>query len=122
MFIPNNTCTLYRALSGHTEFGEATGFDEGTIVKCGVVRISQVNKKTSVRADSSASRGAADEASGKSVILFPNDVTLEVDDAVVIAGFLLEITGIEPRYRISGALDHYEVDLERKEATDGITF
>ena len=96
MFIPNNRCKLFKKTQGFTATGEPQGFETFVETACAIVRISLTTKKTSVRADSSASRGSSSETSGASTLLFPATSNLEIDDVIWIAGFLLEVVGIEP--------------------------
>lgn len=71
-------------------------------------------QKTSVRADSSASRGSADEiATTRTKILVPAYVTASFGDRFISAeGYRFLVKSVHPRYSIGGRLDHYEIDLE----------
>ncbi|NIH77424.1 hypothetical protein FHV99_004676 [Ochrobactrum sp. P20RRXII] len=71
-------------------------------------------QKTSVRADSSASRGAADEiATTRTKILVPTYVTASFGDRFVsVEGYRFLVQSVHPRYSVGGRLDHYEIDLE----------
>lgn len=71
-------------------------------------------QKTSVRADSSASRGSADEiATTRTKILVPTYVNPVFGDRFVSAeGHRFSIQSVHPRYSVGGRLDHYEIDLE----------
>lgn len=111
MFIPNNTGLLARNL-GFNRYGEPS-FGEAKTVECGVVHLGRVDQKTSVRTDSSATRGNADETLFNAKILFPSYVVVSAGDRFVINGQKLRVTAIEPRYSVYGSLDHYEVDFDR---------
>lgn len=71
-------------------------------------------QKTSVRADSSASRGSADEiATTRTKILIPTFVSVNFGDRFISAeGHRFAVQSVHPRYSVAGRLDHYELDLE----------
>lgn len=110
MFSPNQTGMLYRQAArdvhGRVAFGAA--YD----CPFAVVNMLVSGQKTSVRADSSASRGAADEiAAQRAKILLPAYADPVIGDKF---NFRLDfrIISVHPRYSVSGALDHWECDLE----------
>ncbi|SER25963.1 hypothetical protein SAMN05216548_1148 [Faunimonas pinastri] len=109
MFIPNNTGRLSRKI-GMTIKAEAR-FSIPETVDCGVVSLANTDQKTSVRSDSSASRGSAQETVSDAKILFPATVTIIAGDRFEIAGFTLKVITVQPRYSVLGILDHYEVDF-----------
>lgn len=110
MFIPNNTGMLSRRLSNNL-YSEIS-YDTPIRVECGVVRMPVTAQQTSVRADSSASRGAADEITSNARILFTVNVSPQINDRFEIAGFKLRCVSREPRYSVAGILDHYECTFE----------
>jgi hypothetical protein len=109
LFKPNQRCQLRKQL-GHNAYGEER-LGEPSTLKCTVVRISSGGQKSSVRADSSATRGAAEEIVSDAKILFEKNATIGVNDQVSIAGVLLRVISVEPRWDIRGNLDHLEVDF-----------
>ena len=80
--------------------------------KCAIVKLNTSSIKTSVRADSSASRGNAREVTHDARLLFSPKINLEIGDKVQINRVDLKVLGIFPRYTIAGALDHLQVDAE----------
>jgi hypothetical protein len=69
--------------------------------------------KTAVRADSSASRGSADEISSeRNVILVPSHMNIKIGDIFTYAGASSEITSIHPRHSVTGEMDHWECGME----------
>lgn len=80
---------------------------------CNVVRLVNLSVKTSVRADSSASRGSSEEIQSTSRLLFLPIEKIDIGDKVEIAGFTLKVDSIQPRFTVAGAHDHNEVDLVR---------
>lgn len=110
MFSPNQTGMMSRQASrdvhGRVNFG--------TAFECpfAVVNMLVSGQKTSVRADSSASRGAADEiAAQRAKILLPSYADPVIGDKF---NFRLDfrIISAHPRFSVSGDLDHWECDLE----------
>jgi hypothetical protein len=78
---------------------------------CGVVRLSASNQKTSVRADSSASRGTAIEVTYDSRLLFLPLTEIGRGDKLTIVTLELRVETVQPRFDIRGRLDHLQVDL-----------
>ncbi len=109
MFIPNVPCKFVRRLGtsiyGKPQFGSASPG------MCGIVRLEQMSEQTSVRADSSASRGSAMEDKIMSRILVPADTHLKTGDQVQLAGFTLVVQSVWPRYGVDGHMDHWQLDL-----------
>ncbi len=110
MFIPNNTATV-EFYVGSDRHGQRR-YGSPMKVRCGVVTMRESAEKTSVRTDSSASRGSAKEDLLQGRILFPRNVRLNVGDRVEIMGFKMTVKGSHPRFSIPGQLDHWEVALE----------
>ena len=110
MFIPNNFGILIKKIADN-KYGEPI-FSSGTNVPCGVVEIKADLKKTAIRTDSSASRGNADEIVSIAMILFPAYVNIAVGDKFFIANVDLRVMMVEPRYSISGRLDHHQCQFE----------
>lgn len=80
--------------------------------RCGVVRLEVLQQDSTVRVDSGATRGAADELRSEVVILMSKSSTVEMDDLVEIGGrikTLIKVTSIRARYSVMGALDHLQV-------------
>lgn len=110
MFIPNQMA-LYSFKKGDNKFGEPE-FSRPKTVQCAVVHFGAGYGKTSVRTDSSASRGNAEEQIIAAKILIASTIVPEQGHRLVIAGRTLRALTIEPRYAVTGHLDHYEVDYE----------
>jgi len=110
MFIPNTKGRLARK-TGRTRQGEPI-FGPFTTVECAIVRLSRLAGKTSVRADSSASRGNAEELTmSDAKILFPANSPIQIGDRFQIASYDLEVISREPRISMGGVLDHLECDF-----------
>lgn len=110
MFIPN-TQGLLSSQAGTNLYGEPD-FLEPRTVPCGVVKLNRIVQKTSVRADSSGSRGNSDEFVSQAKILFLPSSEVRTGDKFEIHGMMLRAIKVHPRISISGILEHYEVDFE----------
>lgn len=111
MFIPNNTGTLYRQTSTNID-GEKS-FGTGGAMRCAIVKLDAMALSTTVRTDSSATRGAADEKVIVAKILFPATYTPpSADDRFDIVGYKLKVMSVHPRFSVTGKLDHYECGFE----------
>lgn len=110
MFRPNTEALIYRRSGRPDRRGEYT-YETPTRIACGVVKLGAMSQKTSVRADSSGSRGKATEDQGDSVILFPMFGRIAEGDIIKIDGSVMEIVGIFPRRNVLGRLDHQEAHL-----------
>lgn len=111
MFLPNLVGTIRgvigRDIHGRHELGPETPCPFGSVsLKTGA-------KKTTVRADSSASRGAANEtAVERGRILIPASITVKNGDIFSFQGQRYEVVAAHSRFAVTGAFDHWEVDLE----------
>lgn len=111
MFTPNAQGLIARTI-GYDLHGRET-FGPTRVCPCGIVSLSTGSQKTSVRADSSASRGAADEiAAQKARILIPSFVSVGIGDRFTFEGQKFRISAVHPRRSVIGDLDHFECDLE----------
>jgi hypothetical protein len=108
MFRPNQSCTI-KVSSGKTDvYGQplpATSYPE----RCAVVKLDIKSVKSSIRADSSASRGNAREVESDAVILLSKNTRANIDDIILVAGNTLRIMSKFPRFSVSGVLDHHEI-------------
>lgn len=109
MIRPNIPCVII-SNTGYTVYGEAKP-GKRTRVKCNIVRFNTTALKTSVRADSSASRGISEEETFDAVILLPLHINVAFDNVVEIQGEKLKVKSIHKRYDVHGKPDHYEVGL-----------
>jgi hypothetical protein len=109
MFRPTLPCKIQLASGKNDVRGQPI---PGPLVgeKCAVVKLVISNEKSSVRADSSASRGTAQEMEAQSVILLGASTRAQIDDIIIVAGYKLRITGRQPRFDVDMRLDHYEIN------------
>ena len=112
MFRPNTTCQLIKKAQGYNKYGEES-FSAPVTVPCAVVRLDFMTQNSTVRADSSGSRGNAGEFLADARLLFKTDVDVEVDDLVIAYGVSLKVKSVFPRISVNGVYDHNQVDLIR---------
>ena len=108
MFRPNLNCTLYNADGTHDLYGRPQPTVKAR-ERCAIVKLITRSDKSSVRADSSGSRGSAHEEIADAVLLFTKTTAADIDDVVEVQGVWLLITGKFPRVSLGGKLDHYEI-------------
>lgn len=114
MFIPNRTCSLRRKRPTTNGYGEIIYGSKETI-KFALVRFDLKIENSTVRADSSASRGNVNEFHASGRILVPVSVNPTWGDLVIIDRKVFKIKEVEPRYNVLGIQDHFECDLTRVE-------
>lgn len=110
MFRPNKDCIV-----GKTGAMDVFGQRTTSVLKrerCSIVKFDIQNLQSSVRADSSASRGAAQEEVADILILLTANTVAVIEDTLTVAGRTLKIASMEPQYNILGKLDHYRVKCE----------
>jgi hypothetical protein len=108
VFRPNVIASLLRKDAKRNIHGKET-YQAGVSLPCAIVRLSENVTESSVRADSTASRGSAEEEVLQAKILIPATVAVKKGDVIKILDRLVEITSIQPRLNICGILDHQEI-------------
>lgn len=109
MFRPNVKCTLRPILEGFDVYGSSR-LGEAIPIKCAVVKLKDKRQQTTVRADSSGSRGFGEEQVADAKLLFLPSSQVKAGDVIRVHGIDLEVAIVQPRIAISGRLDHYEVE------------
>lgn len=118
MFVPNRTCIIRRQTGTFDRYGQAT-FAPAVSIRFALVRFDTKAEDTTVRADSSATRGNIKEFHASGRILVEKRYMVSTGDLVVFDGKVFRIKEVEPRYNVLGKLDHYECDLEKSEDNFG---
>lgn len=108
MFTPNARAKLFRKNAKRDIFGNET-FQPGVLMLCGIVNLATIVEATTVRADNSASRGAAEQAIAQAKILVPAKTKVTEGDVFELYGFTVEVTSVQPRVNTRGKLDHLEL-------------
>lgn len=118
MFIPNTKCDLHRRSTSRDNFGR---FNYHPKVKapCAVIFLDVTIQKSSVRADTSGSRGQAEQFQGDAMLLFPKNLAITEGDVTFIDNRWLEVIEVEPRRNVLGKLDHLQVVLRKVEPING---
>lgn len=103
----NVPCVVYD-VSGTDQYGQQS---YGVVRKsvCAIVKLVESTQHTTVRADSGATRGHADESVADAILLLPKQHQPKVNSKVVVRGVSLRITSCRTRMDVMGRLDHYEV-------------
>lgn len=110
MFRPNLIGMLQKAV-GYDRYGQPSF---GAQLPCpfAIVTLDVKNQKTSVRTDSSASRGAADETVADAKILIAKTMKPEIGDLFKFEDVEYVVSGVFVRRSVIGIVDHYECTLE----------
>ena len=111
MHRPNTYATLF-AYSGNSDAYGKKIYQPGRKIPCSVLRLEQGTEKSSVRADSSGSRGYAREQMTEARLLVPYSVKIKEGDKLEILGFKLTVQSVWPRLTVRGVPDHWQVDCE----------
>lgn len=119
MFFPNTRCDLYSRRTAKDNFGRYT-YAPKTSVPCSVIFLDVSVQKSSVRADTSGSRGQAEQFQGDAMLLFPKTLKLAEGDVIFKDDRWLEVVEVEPRRDVIGKLDHYQVTFRKVEPVDGV--
>jgi hypothetical protein len=108
MFTPNATAVWLKKAPRRTLTGGEI-FEAPRPIAIGIVELADAAAPTTVRADSSASRGAADQRISDAKILIPPAFAISIGDVLKVDGINLEIASVQPRRSVFGKLDHREV-------------
>lgn len=108
MFRPNKNCILHKS-SGKTDVYGMPMPGLKYKERCSVVKMNIKSAKSAVRADTSATRGNAQELETDTVLLLPKSSKAQIDDNIEMIGHQFRIVAIQPRFDVNGNLDHYEV-------------
>lgn len=79
---------------------------------CAVIKLTDGSEKTSVRTDSSATRGYGEEIIADARLLFLPNVSLFPNSQVTVGDIVLRVVSVRQRIDLDGRLDHYQVDLD----------
>lgn len=107
-FRPNIAATIQRKLPKRDIHGRES-FDIPQPVMIAIVRLGDKVEESSVRADSSASRGSAEQATLQAKLLIGPAVKVSSGDVISVQGRLIEIEGVADRMDLFGKLDHREL-------------
>lgn len=107
MFTPNVRCWLRLVGSTNVYGEESLGAKIPEL--CNVVRLRKSVTHTTVRSDSSATRGHADENEANVIILLSPKTKATLGSQLEVVGVKVRINDLQPRMNMLGQLEHYEV-------------
>lgn len=107
MFRANQNCVILVSSGKNDIYGQPLP-SVRVRERCSVVKLDISSIRSTVRADSSASRGNAREIEADAVILLTKNTVAQINDVIEIAGANLRITTRHPRFNVAGELDHIE--------------
>jgi len=110
MFRSNFTCYL-TPVAGTDVYGQNT-FGLRRRESCAIVKLIDESVHSSVRADSTATRGHADEFENIAKILLTKNSAVGIDSKIEIQGQTLLVTKVHRRVGLDGQVDHIEVDCD----------
>lgn len=108
MFRPNTVASLLRKDAKRNIHGKES-FQAPVPLPCAVVSLADRVVESSVRADSTASRGAAEQEVLQAKILIPIHVAVKKGDVIKVLGRLVEISSVHPRNDVFGRPHHQEI-------------
>ncbi|SFJ50755.1 hypothetical protein SAMN03159338_1603 [Sphingomonas sp. NFR04] len=109
MFVPNARAEWLKKAAKRSITGKESFFAPQPIA-ISVVDLKDTSAHTSVRADSSASRGAAEQHEATAKILAGKQFDVKCGDLLRVYGYTLEVSIVQPRADVMGRLDHLELD------------
>lgn len=121
---PTIPCVIVRRTQTFDRTGRAIYSTKRVKAKCDIIWAKEGSQTTTVRADSSASRGRADEEVNDARLLFHAREGIRTGDIVIILprpsrGYpdklVLEINMIQRRIDVGGSVHHIEVEGVRSE-------
>lgn len=108
MFRPNQSCQIQKASGKNDVYGmPVPGLKKSE--RLAVVELNIMSEKSSVRADTSASRGNAQEMEVVSKFLLTKTTVAEINDILIYGGRSFRVKSMFPRHDLQGTLDHYEI-------------
>lgn len=110
MFRPNQKALLSKIIGRDLHAREI--YSDKVSIEIAVVKLEMSAAKTTVRADSSASRGSAEETVVDGKIIVSPSLNIHRGDRVEIHSNSYSVAVIHPRFDVWGRLDHQEVDLQ----------
>ena len=107
MLRPCNFCALSKK-TGIDVYSQPV-FSSPVMERCSIIKSKLNEQHTTVRADSSASRGFAQEFLTANMILLTPKTLAEYSDKIVVANIQILVVSLNPMFDVWGKLDHYEL-------------
>ena len=109
ILFPNVPATL-RQQQGYDLQGKPA-WGRGVAIKVAIVTLKNKVERSSVRADSSASRGRIEETRADGIVLVPAGIEIGLQDRLSLLGATYEVASVFPRVELNGQLGHSQVEL-----------
>jgi len=105
-------CRITRRI-GYDAYGQEK-WGERRVSQCVVISLVKRSQNTTVRADSSGTRGHADEIVSSGEILFDAKEKVLIGDRIEIpsAGMSVVVISTQPVFSVMGKVDHWRVEVE----------
>lgn len=100
-------CVIKNKISNDI-YGEPV-FGSGINSFCAVIKLNKIKAATTVRVDSSGTRGHADEQTLDAKLLIKPNAIIDLDDFISVSGMTMKVSAIRQQFSIGGRLDHIEV-------------
>jgi hypothetical protein len=107
MYLPNNRLK-YFVSRGHSAFGQPLPASSH-FEPCAIVSIEINDGKTPISGTHDASTSSAEEQLANAVILVGPKTRITYDMVIEVAGQQFKVTGKQPRFDLSGRVDHYQL-------------
>lgn len=107
-FRPNTIGSLLRKNPKRDIHGRES-FVAPVPLPCSIVKLAENVEESSVRADSTASRGSAEQEVLQAKILIPLHIAVKKGDVIKVLGRNVEIASIQPRNDVFGRPHHQEI-------------
>jgi hypothetical protein len=108
MFRPNQQGQLLRKNRRRDIHGRES-FDNPVPLPLSIVHLEEGVKWTSVRADSSASRGSAEQTELQAKLLVPTGIAMKKGDVIKVLDHFVEVEAMHTRLDVMGRPHHVEV-------------
>lgn len=112
MFLPNTYCQRF-ARSDVQDIWSNYTYAPADTLPCSIVSLDLRIDRSSVRVDSSASRGRSEEETGTARILYPVGTSIKEGDIIQVDDVYIEVVRIYPRRDVLGNIDHIQVDFRK---------
>lgn len=100
---------VVKSRTGNNGFGEAV-YSAPRQAKCAVLKLEKARQHSTVRADSSGTRGHAEEYIAEGRLLMKKNDPIKVDDYIEVNGLTLRVLSVRPRYNVFSKIDHLEIE------------
>lgn len=115
---PRVPCTIRTRTTAYDRYGQPIHSETERETRCAIIRLTSSVDTTSVRTDSSASRGRAEEVVYDVRLLMAPRESVKRGDLVTVRlkgaeALTVEVMEVHPRADVAGRLHHIEVDGNR---------